>query len=60
MIEDKIDICVIHKTWLNEEEDSKRKLAEVKAILKEAGYNILNIDRPKKGGRVGIIYRQNL
>ena len=41
-------------------EDNKRKLAEVKAILKEAGYIILNIDRPKRSGRVGFIYRQNL
>ena len=60
MIQDKIDICVINETWFNEGEDSKRKLAEVKAILKEAGYIILNIDRPKRGGGVGIIYRQNL
>ena len=58
MIEVKIDICVINETWFNEGEDSKRKLAEVKAILKEAGYIILNIDRPKRGGGVGIIYRQ--
>ena len=60
MIEEKIDICVINERWLNEGEDSKRKLAEVNAILKEAGYIILNIDRPKRGGGVGIIYRQNL
>ena len=50
MIEDKINICVINETWFNEGEDNKRKLAEVKAILKEAGYIILNIDRPKRGG----------
>ena len=60
MIEDKTDICVINKTWFNEGEYSKRKHAEVKAILKEAGYIKLNIDRPKRGGWVGIIYRQNL
>ena len=60
MLEDKIDICVINETWFNEGEDSKRKLEEVKAILKEAGYIILNIDRPKRGGGIGIIYRQNL
>ena len=60
MIEDKIDICVINETWINESEESKMKLAEVKAILKQAGYIILNIDRLRRGGRVGIIYRQNL
>ena len=60
MIENKIYICVIKETWFNEGEDRKRKLAEVQAILKEAGYIILNIDRPKRGGGVGIIYRQNL
>ena len=60
MIEDKIDICVINETWFNEGEESKRKVAEVKAILKEAGYIILNIDRPKRDGGVSIIYRQNL
>ena len=38
----------------------KMKLAEVKAILKQAGYIILNIDRPRRGGGVGIIHRQNL
>ena len=43
MIEDKNDICVINETWFNEGEDSKRKLAEVKTILKEAAYIILNI-----------------
>ena len=59
-IEDKVDICVINETWFNEGEDSKRKLGEVKAILKEAGYIILNIDRPKRGGVVDIICRQNL
>ena len=45
MIQDKIDICVINETWFNESEESKRKLAEVKAILKQAGNIILNIDR---------------
>ena len=60
MIEDKIDICVINETWFNESEASKRKLVEVKAILKQAGYIIQNIDRPTSGGGVGIIYRQNL
>ena len=60
MIEDKIDICVINETWFNESEASKRKMVEVKAILKQAGYIILNIDRPRRGGGVGIIYRQNL
>ena len=60
MIEDKIDICAINKTWFNESEDSKRKLVEVKAILKQAGYILLNKDRPRRGGGVGIIYRQNL
>ena len=58
MIEDKIDICVINETWFNESEASKRKLVEVRAILKHAGYIILNIDRPTRGGGVGIIYRQ--
>ena len=38
MIEDKIDICVINETWFNESEASKRKLVEVKVILKHAGY----------------------
>ena len=56
----KLDICVINETWFNESEASKRKLVEVKAILKQAGYIILNIDRPRRGGGVGIIYRQNL
>ena len=60
MIEDKIDICVINETWFNESEESKRKLAEVKAILKQAGYIILSIDRLRRGGGVGIIYRQSL
>ena len=60
MIEDKINICDINETWFNESEASKRKLVEVKAILKQAGYIILNIDRPTTGGGVGIIYRQNL
>ena len=60
MIEDNIDICAINKTWFNESEDSNRKLAEVKAILKQPGYNILNIEGPRRGGGVGIIYRQNL
>ena len=41
MIEEKIDISAINETWFNESEDSKRKLAEVKAILKQAGYIIL-------------------
>ena len=59
MIEDKIDICVINETWFNESEESKRKLVEVKAILKWTGYIILNIDRLRRGGVVGIIYRQN-
>ena len=60
MIEDKIDICVINETWFNDNEGSKRKLEEVKAILKQAEYMILNINRPRRGGGVGIIYRQNL
>ena len=60
MTEDKIDICVINETWFNESEASKRKLIEVKAILKQAGYIILNIDRPTRGGGAGIIYTQNL
>ena len=60
MIEDKIDICVINETWLNEGGANKRKLVEVKAILKQAGYIILNVDRPTRGGEVGIIYRQNI
>ena len=60
MIEDKIDICVITETWFNDSEASKRKLEEVKAILKQAEYIILNINRPGRGGGVGIIYRQNL
>ena len=60
MIRDKIDICAINETWFNEGEDSKRKLTEVKDILKKAGFIIPNIDRPKRGGGVGIIYRQNL
>ena len=60
MIEDKIDICAINETWFNESEASKRKLVEVKDILKQAEYIILNIDRPTRGGGVGIIYRQNL
>ena len=60
MIEDKIDICVINKTWFNDSEVTKRKLEEVKAILKQAGYIIININRPRRGGGVGIIYRQNL
>ena len=55
MIEDKIDICTINETWFNESEESKRKLAEVKVILKQAEYIILNIDRPGRGGAVGII-----
>ena len=58
LIEDKIDICVINEMWFNEGEDSKRKLAEVMNILKEAGHIILNIDGPKRV-EVGIIYRQN-
>ena len=56
IIEDKIDICVIKETWFNEKEESKRKLAEVKASLRQAGYIILNIDRLRRGGGVGIIY----
>ena len=36
-----------------------KDLAEVKAILKQAGYIIINTDRPRRGGEVGIIYRQN-
>ena len=60
MIEDKIDICVIIKTWFNDSEASKRKLEEVKVILKQAEYIILNINRPGRGGGVAIIYRQNL
>ena len=60
MIEDKIDICIITETWFNDSEASKRKLEEVKAILKQAEYIILNINRPGRGGGVGIIYRQNL
>ena len=60
MIEDKIDICAINETWFNESEASKRKLAEVKAILKQEGYIILNIDRLRRGGGIGIIYMQNL
>ena len=60
MIEDKIDFCAINKTWFNESEESKKKLVEVKTILKQAGYIILNIDRPRRGGGVCIIYRQNL
>ena len=60
MIEDNIDICVINETWFNDKEGSKRKLEEVKAILKQAEYMILNINRPRRGGGVGIIYRQNL
>ena len=60
MREDKINICAINETWFNESEESKRKLAEVKTILKQAGYIILNIDRPRRGGGIGIIYRQNL
>ena len=60
MIEDKIDISVINETYFNESEASKRKLVEVKAILRQAGYIILNLDRPRRGGGVGIIYRQNL
>ena len=59
-MDDKVNICVINETWFNEEEDSKKKLEKVKAILKEAGYIILNIDRPRRGRGVGIIYRQNL
>ena len=59
MIEDKIAIHVINETWFNESEERKRKLAEVKAILKQEGYIILNIDRLRRGGGVGIIYRQN-
>ena len=55
MIEDKIDICVITETWFNDSEASKRKLEEVKAILKQAEYIILNINRPGRGGGVGII-----
>ena len=35
-------------------------MVEVKAILKQAGYIMLNIDRLRRGGGVGIIYRQNL
>ena len=53
-------MCVINETWFNESEASKRKLVDVKVILKQAGYIILNIDRPTRGGGVGIIYRQNL
>ena len=34
LIEDEVDICVVNETWFNEGEDSKRKLAEVKAIFK--------------------------
>ena len=60
MTEDKIDICAINETWFNESEDSKSKLAEIKAILKQTGYIILNTDRPRRGAGVGIIYRQNL
>ena len=60
MIEDKIDICVITETWFNDSEESKRKMVEVKAILKQTGYIILNINRLRRGGGVGIIYRQNL
>ena len=60
MNEDNIDICVINETWFNDNEASKRKLEEVKAILKQAEYMILNISRPRRGGGVGIIYRQNL
>ena len=60
MIEDKIDICVINETWFNDNEGSKRKLEEVKAILKQAEYMKLNINRPRRGGGVDIIYRQNL
>ena len=60
MIEDKIDICVITKTWFNDSEASKRKLEEVKVILKQAEYIILNINRSGRGRGVGIIYRQNL
>ena len=60
MIEDNIDICVINETWFNDNEASKRKLEEVKAILKQAEYMMLNINRPRRGGGVGIIYRQNL
>ena len=59
-MEGKIDICAINETWFNESEESKRKLAEVKAILRQAGYIILNIDRLRRGGGVGNIYRQNL
>ena len=55
MIEDNIDICVINETWFNDNEASKRKLEEVKAILKQAEYMILNINRPRRGGGVGII-----
>ena len=60
MIENKIDICVINETWFNDSEASKRKLEEVKAILKWTGYIILNINRPRRGGGVGIICRTNL
>ena len=60
LVEDRIDICAINETWFNESEDSKRRLAEVKAILKKAGYIILNTDRPRRGRGVGIICRQNL
>ena len=58
MIEDNIDICVINETWFNDNDASKRKLEEVKAILKQAEYMILNINRPRRGGGVCIIYRQ--
>ena len=60
MIEDKIDTCAINETWFNESEESKRKLVEEKAILKQGGYITLNTDRLRRGGGVGIIYRQNL
>ena len=57
MIEDNNDICGIMETWFNDNEASKRKLEEVKAILKQAEYMILYINRPRRGGGVGIIYR---
>ena len=60
MIEDKIDICAINETCFNESEESKMKQVEVKTILRQAGYIILSLDRLRRGGGVGTIYRQNL
>ena len=58
MIEDNIDICVINETWLMTMKQGKKKLEEVKAILKQAEYIILNINRPRRGRGVGIFYWQ--